>query len=82
MQLLCTVADYSRTKNQTYLHFSTRRRVIVKGQIVYNGNMLFQHMHLVSLSQSGEKVILNVSVRMVRSLRDESVRKRSMKSIE
>lgn len=62
MQLLCTVAVYSRTKNQTYLHLSTRRRVIVKGQIVYNGNMLFQLRFLEIFSQSGNVVTQGVPI--------------------
>ena len=71
-----------RERNPTCLHADTFPRKTGNGQIELSGSMLFQHMHLESHSQSGEMVIQNVSVRMVRSSRDESVLKRLMKNIE
>ena len=79
---LSTVAAHSRVRNRTFLPVVTFPKRTKKELIELNGNMLFLHMHSVSHSLSGGKVIPNVSVRMVRSLRDESVLKRLMKSIE
>jgi len=71
-----TVVVPTRVRNQTYPPVDTFLRRIRNVQTELNGNMLSQHTHSVSLSQSGEMVIPSVSTRRGRSLREGSVQKR------